>query len=157
MWLDDILTKINQGVAIPAAIHAGDSKTAGRCASVTAPVTPPPRVKPPQAGAAMVPDILGATDRPIIYRPAVRPPIPASWYADPPSDDRSNCATCQNYIPPGCLACRRGLFSFRSRDHQPDPERLHRCFLYLPLTEDPDQSTGGDRWPNLAWQRRSPS
>lgn len=72
-----------------------------------------------------------------------------------PGDDRIRCTDCRRFTPPGCTACRNALFSFRSRDHEPDPGRLHRCFLYAPMAEDPDQRLGAARWPDLGWMQRA--
>lgn len=86
------------------------------------------------------------------------PTLPGDgWAADDPmpADDRIACPACDHYTTPGCRACRQGRFSFRSRDHHPDPRRLHRCWLFTPLADDPDQRPGAARWPDLAWQGRA--
>ena len=72
-----------------------------------------------------------------------------------PADDRITCPACDHYAAPGCSACRQGRFSFRSRDHHPDPGRLHRCLLFTPVADDQDQRPGAVRWPDLAWQGRA--
>ena len=92
-----------------------------------------------------------ATSAPQVPIKPATPGLPA-WF---PADDRITCAACTHFTPPGCRACRQGLFSFRARDHQPDPERLHRCFNFRPLEQDPDQRPGAERWPDLGWQRRA--
>ena len=82
-------------------------------------------------------------------RAANDPPPPAPWLAGLPHDDRIQCTACRNLANSGrCLAARRlpGMASW----HEPDGERLHACYQYSPLADDPDQRPGALRWPSLA-------
>lgn len=66
-----------------------------------------------------------------------------------PHDYRIQCQACRNLANSGrCLAARRlpGMASW----HEPDGERLHACYQYSPLADDPDQRPGKVRWPSLA-------
>ena len=82
-------------------------------------------------------------------RAANDPPPPAPWLAGLPHDDRIQCTACRNLANSGrCLAARRlpGMASW----HEPDGERLHACYQYSPLADDPDQRPGALSWPSLA-------
>ena len=66
-----------------------------------------------------------------------------------PHDDRIQCTACRNLATSGrCKAARElpGMASW----HEPDPERLHACYAFLPLADDTDQRPGKVRWPSLA-------
>mgnify|MGYP006342459675 FL=1 len=64
-------------------------------------------------------------------------------------DNRRRCAECGNLASNGrCLAAaRRELVA--SRTYAPAPDLLRRCECFKPLSSDPDQLPGRDRWPGL--------
>jgi hypothetical protein len=175
MWLDDLLKQLEPTTTVPippvgAVFHPRSADALQATATSDGPFTTAGRDAPATPAGLAVLAAQAATARPISFPGPPRharesaadaitgaPPAPPvaglpSWF---PADDRINCTACANFTPPGCQACRNGLFSFRARDHRPDPERLHRCFLYAPLEQDHDQRPGAERWPGLAWQGRA--
>ena len=80
-------------------------------------------------------------------------PAKASWPFDK-WDDLRPCPLCRNLTQMGrCLAAWRGELR-AARDYAPTfPAQPRRCIGYDPRPDDPDQSHGRDRWPELAdWQ-----
>lgn len=69
---------------------------------------------------------------------------------DPYPDDRRTCSECTNLAGRRCRAAMRRELIGMASWHEPDPERLHACYAFLPLANDPDQRTGKERWPSLA-------
>lgn len=69
---------------------------------------------------------------------------------DPFPDDRKTCGECANLAGRRCRAAMRRELPGMASWHEPDPERRHACFAFLPLASDPDQRTGKVRWPILA-------
>jgi hypothetical protein len=70
--------------------------------------------------------------------------------------DMRPCTRCRNLARSGlCLAAANGLLR-AARDYEPSiPEQPRRCIGYAPPADDPEQSPGIERWPELAaWQRR---
>lgn len=177
MWLDDLLKELEPTTTVPippvgAVFHPRSADALHATATSDGPLTAAGTDAPATPAGLAVLAAQAATARPIIFHDPPRhareiaandafagapPALPVaadlpSWF---PADDRVACAACAHFTPPGCRACRQGLFSFRARDHYPDPERLHRCFCYRPLQQDPDQRPGDERWPDLGWQRRA--
>ncbi len=184
MGIESLLASLRAAVTPVTHVHAsndaGSGVTAGDLGDVTA-VTPPAPVTAVTAGktadvtreaapllgctavtAVTAEIIIGEVDTGEPGRETGGNHVSTSpsdgWATDYPlpADDRITCPACDHYTPPGCRACRRGLFSFRSRDHHPDPLCPHRCLLFAPLANDLDQRPGAARWPSLAWQRRAP-
>lgn len=83
-------------------------------------------------------------------RAANDPPPPAPWLSGLPHDDRIQCTACRNLTGARCQAARRRELPSMAPWHEPDPERLHACYGFLPLASDPDQRPGKVRWPSLA-------
>ena len=70
--------------------------------------------------------------------------------------DLRPCTSCRNLLRSGrCRAAWIGLLR-ASRDYEPShPKQPRRCIGYSPKADDPDQSSGTERWPELAeWQKR---
>jgi hypothetical protein len=70
--------------------------------------------------------------------------------------DLRPCLLCRNLSPGGrCLAAWRGELR-AARDYSPTfPELPQRCIGYRPKADDPERTTGRERWPELArWQAR---
>jgi len=70
--------------------------------------------------------------------------------------DLRPCTRCLNLTRSGrCLAAWNGLLR-AARDYEPSiPEQPRRCIGYAPPADDPEQSPGIERWPELAaWQQR---
>jgi hypothetical protein len=70
--------------------------------------------------------------------------------------DLRPCLLCRNLSPAGrCLAAWRGELR-AARDYSPTfPGQPQRCIGYRPKADDPDQTPGRERWPELAeWQAR---
>lgn len=70
--------------------------------------------------------------------------------------DLRPCLLCRNLSPGGrCLAAWRGELR-AARDYSPTfPDQPQRCIGYRPKADDPDQTPGRERWPELvAWQGR---
>lgn len=67
-----------------------------------------------------------------------------------PQDDRITCTACRNLTGARCQAARRRELPSMAPWHEPDPERLHACYAFLPLADDTDQRPGKVRWPSLA-------
>lgn len=77
----------------------------------------------------------------------------ASWPFDEWGDLRP-CLLCRNLTQIGlCLSARRGEIR-AARNYVPTlPGQPRRCIGYDPRSDDPDQTHGRDRWPELAsWQ-----
>jgi len=64
-------------------------------------------------------------------------------------DNRRRCAECGNLANNGrCLAAaRREIVA--SLSYTPAPDWLRRCEGFNPMSNDPDQRQGRDRWPGL--------
>jgi hypothetical protein len=64
--------------------------------------------------------------------------------------DLRPCLWCQNLTPTGrCLAAWRGELR-AARDYTPTfPGQPRRCIGYDPEVDDPDRSSGRERWPEL--------
>ena len=177
MWLDDLLKQLEPTTTIPippvgAVFHPRSADALQATATSDGPFTAAGTDAPPTPAGLAVLAAQAATARPIILTDPPRhareiaaddalagappaPPAASGWPDWYPADDRITCAACARFAPPGCRACRQGLFTFRSRDPHPDPERLHRCLMFAPLAEDLDQRPGTARWPELAWQGRA--
>lgn len=71
--------------------------------------------------------------------------------------DTRPCTLCRNLTKSGrCLAAWRGELR-AARDWGPTyPGQPHRCIGYLPKPDDPDQTSGRERWPEFTWQARLP-
>lgn len=70
--------------------------------------------------------------------------------------DLRPCTWCRNLTRSGrCLAAWRGELR-AARDYEPTfPGQPHRCIGYVPRDDDPERTTGRERWPELvAWQAR---
>jgi len=70
--------------------------------------------------------------------------------------DLRPCLRCRNLTPMGrCLAAWRGELR-AARDYSPTfPDLPQRCIGYRPKADDPVQTPGRERWPELAeWQAR---
>jgi hypothetical protein len=68
--------------------------------------------------------------------------------------DTRPCTWCRRMASSGrCLAAARGELR-AARDYEPtDPAQARRCIAYQPLSIDPDQRPGRERWPELVdWQ-----
>lgn len=64
-------------------------------------------------------------------------------------DNRRRCTECGNLNDRGlCLAAYRGEI-VASRSYTPIRDMLHRCEGFIPLSDDPDQRIGRDRWGQL--------
>lgn len=80
----------------------------------------------------------------------VRRCTPGDW------GDLRPCTWCRNLTRSGrCLAAWRGELR-ASREYEPTfPGQPHRCIGYVPRDDDPERTTGRERWPELvAWQAR---
>jgi hypothetical protein len=64
------------------------------------------------------------------------------------ADDRRHCAECGNLSGGRCLAAWRGEI-VASRQYRPIDNVPRRCEGYTPKSNDPDQRTGKQRWPEL--------
>ncbi|MEE7627052.1 hypothetical protein V3O24_12835 [Methylobacter sp. Wu8] len=64
------------------------------------------------------------------------------------ADDRRHCAECCNLSGGRCLAAWRGEI-VASRQYRPIDDLPRRCEGYAPKSNDPDQRTGKQRWPEL--------
>jgi len=82
------------------------------------------------------------------------PPVPAPrrWCFEK-WDDLRPCLLCRNLARSGrCLAAWRGEIR-AARDYEPSiPAQPRRCIGYAPKADDPDQTSGMERWPELTWQ-----
>ena len=70
--------------------------------------------------------------------------------------DLRPCLLCRNLSPGGrCLAAWRGELR-AARDYSPTfPGQPQRCIGYVPKPDDPERTTGRERWPEMiAWQAR---
>ena len=79
-----------------------------------------------------------------------RSALPGDW------GDLRPCTWCRNLTRSGrCLAAWRGELR-ASREYEPTfPGQPHRCIGYVPRDDDPERTTGRERWPELvAWQAR---
>lgn len=63
-------------------------------------------------------------------------------------DDRRYCLECSNLAAGCCLAAWRGEIE-ASRHYRPIDDLPRRCEGYRPTTNDPDQRSGKQRWPEL--------
>lgn len=71
---------------------------------------------------------------------------------NPFPDDRRNCNQCMNLSSGGrCLAALRGEIQ-TGKFYHPLDNCPRRCVGYRPKSDDPDQRTGRERWPNLNQQ-----
>jgi hypothetical protein len=68
------------------------------------------------------------------------------------SDDRCFCSQCRNFRDPRCLAAARGEIAAR-KGYEPCQDFPRRCEAFAPLSGDPDQRPGAQRWPSLAGER----
>ena len=67
-------------------------------------------------------------------------------------DDRRRCSECGNLGERGaCLAAYRGEI-VASRSYSPMRDILRRCEGFMPLSSDPDQRHGRDKWARLIGQ-----
>lgn len=64
------------------------------------------------------------------------------------ADDRRHCAECGNLSGGRCLAAWRGEI-VASRQYRPIDDLPRRCKGYTPKSNDLDQRTGKQRWPEL--------
>lgn len=64
------------------------------------------------------------------------------------ADDRRHCAECGNLSGGRCLAAWRGEI-VASRQYRPIDNLPRRCEGYAPKSNDHDQRTGKQRWPEL--------
>lgn len=61
-------------------------------------------------------------------------------------DHRRCCIECGNLDDDGyCLAAQRKEIVASSK-YQPDRDILRRCEAFLPMSGDPDQTTGSEKW-----------
>jgi hypothetical protein len=70
--------------------------------------------------------------------------------------DMRPCTWCRNLLRSGrCRAAWVGLLR-TARDYEPShPTQPHRCIGYDPKPDDPEQTCGRERWPELVrWQAR---
>jgi hypothetical protein len=70
--------------------------------------------------------------------------------------DLRPCTWCRSLSPGGrCLAAWRGELR-AARDYSPTfPDHPRRCIGYRPRADDPDRTSGRERWPELVvWQGR---
>jgi hypothetical protein len=70
--------------------------------------------------------------------------------------DMRPCTWCRNLMRSGrCMAAWRGELR-AARDYEPTfPEQPQRCIEYRPNADDPERTSGRERWPELvAWQQR---
>ena len=84
------------------------------------------------------------------------PEGPVRWPFEEWGDLRP-CLLCRSLSPGGrCLAAWRGELR-AARDYSPTfPGQPQRCIGYRPKADDPDQTPGRERWPELAeWQARA--
>ena len=67
--------------------------------------------------------------------------------------DLRPCTLCRNLARNGrCLAAWRGEIR-AARDYEPSiPAQPRRCIGYDPKADDPEQTSGMERWPELTWQ-----
>jgi hypothetical protein len=63
-------------------------------------------------------------------------------------DDRRHCSDCGNLIAGRCLAAWRGEIE-AARHYRPVDDIPRRCAGFAPKSNDSDQRTGKQRWPNL--------
>ena len=79
-------------------------------------------------------------------------PAPRRWSFEE-WDDLRPCLLCCNLARSGrCLAAWRGEIR-AARDYEPSiPAQPRRCIGYAPKADDPDQTSGMERWPELTWQ-----
>lgn len=64
-------------------------------------------------------------------------------------DGMRPCVECLKLSSSGhCIAARQREI-LASRNYAPIRDRPQRCVAYLPWQYDPDQRTGGERWPSL--------
>jgi len=84
----------------------------------------------------------------------LNPPVPAPrrWSFEEWGDLRP-CTLCRNLARSGrCLAAWRGEIR-AARDYEPSiPAQPRRCIGYAPKADDPEQTSGMERWPELTWQ-----
>ncbi len=64
------------------------------------------------------------------------------------ADDRRHCSTCGNLSAGLCLAAWRGEI-IAAKQYRPIDDLPRRCEGYAPISNDPDQRTGKQRWPGL--------
>ena len=87
-------------------------------------------------------------------RALLNPPVPAPrrWSSEEWGDLRP-CLLCRNLARSGrCLAAWRGEIR-AARDYEPSiPAQPRRCIGYAPKADDPEQTSGMQRWPELTWQ-----
>ncbi|MCK9638028.1 MAG: hypothetical protein M0R41_17295 [Methylobacter tundripaludum] len=69
------------------------------------------------------------------------------------ADDRRHCAECGNLSGGRCLTAWRGEI-VASRQYRPIDNLPRRCEGYMPKSNDPDQRTGKQRWPELNLLRK---
>lgn len=69
------------------------------------------------------------------------------------TDDRRHCAECGNLSGGRCLAAWRGEI-VASRQYRPIDDLPRRCEGYTPKSNEPDQRTGKQRWPELNLLRK---
>ena len=82
----------------------------------------------------------------------LNPLVPRRWSFAEWGDLRP-CLLCRNLARSGrCLAAWRGEIR-AARDYEPSiPAQPRRCIGYAPKADDPEQTSGMQRWPELTWQ-----
>lgn len=90
-----------------------------------------------------MPPIMHEEQTPVIER------LPGITAFERCGDNRRRCSECAKLGRGGrCLAAfRREIVALRT--YTPHPDLLRRCIAFAPLSCDPDQRHGRDRWPGL--------